>query len=101
MAALGRMSTAIVHEISQPLAAMEATLTSAELSLPPGESSIASRLATARGLIRRMQRTTTHLKSFGRKEGGERSLIDLRPVLASALELVTPRAHSAAGEAAE
>lgn len=94
MAALGRMSTAIVHEISQPLAAMEATLTSAELSLPPGESSIASRLATARGLIRRMQRTTRHLKSFGRKEGGERSLIDLRPVLASALELVTPRARA-------
>jgi two-component system C4-dicarboxylate transport sensor histidine kinase DctB len=94
MAALGRMSTAIVHEISQPLAAMEATLTSAELSLPPGESATAPRLATARGLIRRMQRTTKHLKSFGRKEGGERSIIDLRPVLSSALELVTPRARA-------
>lgn len=94
MAALGRMSTAIVHEISQPLAAMEATLTSAELSMPPGDTATAPRLATARGLIRRMQRTIKHLKSFGRKEAGERSVIDLRQVGASALELVTPRARA-------
>lgn len=95
MAALGRMSTAIVHEISQPLAAMEATLTAAEMALPAADATTAPRLATARGLIRRMQRTTRHLKSFGRKESGaERSLIDLRPVVVSALELVTPRARA-------
>lgn len=94
MAALGRMSTAIVHEISQPLAAMEATLTSAELSMPHDDTATAPRLATARGLIRRMQRTIKHLKSFGRKEAGERSVIDLCPVLSSAVELVTPRARA-------
>lgn len=94
MAALGRMSTAIVHEISQPLAAMEATLAAAEMALPEGDGRTAPRLATARGLIRRMQRTTRHLKSFGRKEAGELALIDLRPVIASALELVTPRARA-------
>ena len=94
MAALGRMSTAIVHEMSQPLAAMEATLTAAELTLPPDEKTVAPRLATARGLIRRMQRTTKHLKSFGRKEAGALSLIDLGDVVASALELVTPRARA-------
>ena len=95
MAALGRMSTAIVHEISQPLAAMEATLTAAEISLDAtGGQGIAPRLATAKGLIRRMQRTTRHLKSFGRKEPAEFSLIDLRPVVASAIELVTPRARA-------
>lgn len=95
MAALGRMSTAIVHEISQPLAAMEATLAAAEMALPATDATTAPRLATVRGLIRRMQRTTRHLKSFGRKEtGAERSLIDLRPVVTSALELVTPRARA-------
>ncbi|MDR7126041.1 two-component system C4-dicarboxylate transport sensor histidine kinase DctB [Pseudorhodobacter sp. 4114] len=94
MAALGRMSTAIVHEISQPLAAMEATLAAAEIGLPASDAGTAPRLATARGLIRRMQRTTRHLKSFGRKEAGERKLIDLCPVIASALELVTPRARA-------
>lgn len=94
MAALGRMSTAIVHEISQPLAAMEATLTAAELSLPATDCKTAPRLLTAKGLIRRMQRTTKHLKSFGRKETGELTLIDLRPVITSAIELVTPRARA-------
>jgi two-component system C4-dicarboxylate transport sensor histidine kinase DctB len=94
MAALGRMSTAIVHEISQPLAAMEATLTAAELSLPSSDGATARRLATTKGLIRRMRRTTKHLKSFGRKETGELALIDLRPVIDSALELVTPRARA-------
>ena len=94
MAALGRMSTAIVHEISQPLAAMEATLTAAELSLPATDHITAPRLAIAKGLIRRMQRTTKHLKSFGRKETGSLDLIDLRPVVASALELVMPRSRA-------
>jgi two-component system, NtrC family, C4-dicarboxylate transport sensor histidine kinase DctB len=93
MAALGRMSTAIVHEISQPLAAMEATLTAAEMGLPVGDGVTGPRLATAKGLIRRMQRTTKHLKSFGRKEAGELARVDLRVVIASALELVTPRAR--------
>ena len=94
MAALGRMSTAIVHEISQPLAAMEATLAAAGMSLPPDDAGTGARIATARGLIRRMQRTTRHLKSFGRKETGELALIDLRPVVASAIELVAPRAKA-------
>ena len=94
MAALGRMSTAIVHEISQPLAAMEATLAAAEMGLPADDGRTAPRLATVRGLIRRMQRTTKHLKSFGRKEAGELRLVDLHSVVASALELVTPRARA-------
>ena len=95
MAALGRMSAAIVHEISQPLAAMEATLAAAELTLPATEARTLTRIATARGLVRRMQRTTKHLKSFSRKEQGELALIDLAQVVAAALELVAPRARTA------
>ncbi|HEX9857717.1 MAG TPA: ATP-binding protein [Paracoccaceae bacterium] len=98
MAALGRMSAAIVHEISQPLAAMEATLAAAEISLPASETRtdnrIGSRIATARNLIRRMQRTTKHLKSFSRKEQGELAPIDLGQVVENALELVAPRAKA-------
>lgn len=93
MAALGRMSAAIVHEISQPLAAMEATLSAAELGLDQSDTATATRLGKARGLIRRMQRTTKHLKSFARKEVSERTLIDLSAPVASALELVAPRAR--------
>lgn len=94
MAALGRMSAAIVHEISQPLAAMEATLSAAELGLDKADTATATRLGKARGLIRRMQRTTKHLKSFARKDVAERSLIDLNAPVASALELVAPRARA-------
>lgn len=93
MAALGRMSTAIVHEISQPLAAMEATLSAAELGVAAEDTPTVTRLGKARGLIRRMQRTTQHLKSFARKEAGELSLIDMRAPVASALEMVAPRAR--------
>lgn len=94
MAALGRMSAAIVHEISQPLAAMEATLSAAELGMRGGDAATATRLGKARGMIRRMQRTTRHLKSFARKEAAELSLIDMRTPLASALDLVAPRAQA-------
>ena len=93
MAALGRMSAAIVHEISQPLAAMEATLSAAELGVDKTDAATTRRLSKARGLIRRMQRTTKHLRSFARKDVAERSLIDLRGPVASALELVSPRAR--------
>lgn len=93
MAALGRMSAAIVHEISQPLAAMEATLSAAELGLKHEDTATTTRLGKARGLIRRMQRTTRHLKSFARKEAGEMSLLDMRLPVASALEMVAPRAR--------
>jgi len=92
MAAMGRMSAAIVHEISQPLAAMEATLSAAELGMQPGDTATATRIGKARDMIRRMQRTTKHLKSFARKETAELTLIDLRAPLKSALDLVRPRA---------
>jgi two-component system C4-dicarboxylate transport sensor histidine kinase DctB len=94
MAALGRMSAAIVHEISQPLAAMEATLGAAEIALPAGQDKTRTRIETARGLIRRMQRTTKHLKSFSRKEQGQLALIDVSQAVENALELVAPRAKA-------
>lgn len=94
MAAMGRMSAAIVHEISQPLAAMEATLSAAELGMKPGDTGTATRIGKARDMIRRMQRTTRHLKSFARKQTAERTLIDLRAPLRSALDLVQPRADA-------
>lgn len=94
MAAMGRMSAAIVHEISQPLAAMEATLSAAELGISPADAKTTQRIGKARDMIRRMQRTTKHLKSFARKANVELSLIDLRVPLQSALDLVRPRAKA-------
>lgn len=98
MAALGRMSTAIVHEISQPLAAMEATLlTAGMLAEAPSEAAIPEalrRIETARGLVRRMQRTTRRLKSFAQKEAMPTEPVDLLAVIEGALEVVQPRARA-------
>lgn len=94
MAAMGRMSAAIVHEISQPLAAMEATLSAAELGLGSTDGKTTGRIGKARDMIRRMQRTTKHLKSFARKDTVELNRIDLRAPVHSALDLVQPRAKA-------
>ncbi|MGR3368310.1 MAG: sensor histidine kinase [Sagittula sp.] len=92
MAALGRMSAAIVHEISQPLAAMEATLAATLLSGTVTDAYATSRIEKARSHIRRMLRTIRHLKSFSRKEAGERSPVAVDPAIRNAMELVAPRA---------
>lgn len=98
MAALGRMSTAIVHEISQPLAAMEATLlTAGMLAEAPSEAALPEtlrRIETARGLVRRMQRTTKRLKSFAQKEAMPTEPVELLAVIEGALEVVQPRAKA-------
>ena len=93
------MSAANVHDISQPLAAMEATLAAAEIGLAPGDAPTATRIDKARGLVRRMQRTTKHLKSFAKRDRESLGtavveVIDLRDVAANALELVAPRARA-------
>ncbi len=94
MAALGRMSAAIVHEVSQPLAAMEATLTAAEFGLSHAPEKTAARLQSARGLIRRMQRMTKHLKNFSRREAAPLSPVAVTDVARSALALAQPRADA-------
>ncbi|WP_176439103.1 sensor histidine kinase [Puniceibacterium sediminis] len=92
MVALGRMSTAIVHEISQPLAAMEATLAAAVIGIRKTDPATTKRIDTARGHIRRMLRTIKHLKSFGRKETGALSRVDMDFAVDNAIELVRHRA---------
>ncbi|MCV2868074.1 ATP-binding protein [Defluviimonas sp. WL0002] len=94
MAALGRMSAAIVHEVSQPLAALEATLAAAGMTLPPEDTRTGPRIETARGLIRRMQRTVKNLKSFSRRAPSTTEIADLRQIAANAIEIVAPRART-------
>jgi two-component system C4-dicarboxylate transport sensor histidine kinase DctB len=93
MAALGRMSTAIVHEVSQPLAAMEATLASAgTMASRDGNSAVAERLDKARKLIRRIQRTIKHLRTFSRKDASDREPVAIDAAVLNALDLARPRA---------
>ena len=98
MAALGRMSTAIVHEISQPLAAMEASLAAAILSGKIEDEPSRRRIEKARGNIRRILRTIKHLKSFARKEAGSLRPVGVDEAIAGALDLVAPRAATSTAQ---
>lgn len=65
LAALGRMSAAIVHEVSQPLSALDNTLAAAGLHARnhAHDKSIAS-IKVGRDLLKRMQRTIKSLRTF-------------------------------------
>ncbi len=95
MAALGRMSTAIVHEVSQPLAALEATLATAGVLLERGGAEkVGERLLGARALVKRMQRTVKHLKTFARKGVSDLEPVDIDLAVRNALDLAAPRAKA-------
>ncbi|MBX9463330.1 MAG: hypothetical protein KL840_10305 [Aquamicrobium sp.] len=92
LAALGRMSAAIVHEVSQPLAAMENTLASTGLLASRGDvAAVAGKVRSARDLVRRIQRTVKLLKSFARNEPVRLEVVDVDKAMAVAVELAAAR----------
>ena len=93
LAVLGRMSAAIVHEVSQPLSALDNTLAAAELHLSRGDTGKAgTSLGSARGLLRRMQTMVRHLKTFGAKQKlAPPEPVDMGAVLAASAEILEPR----------
>lgn len=96
LAALGRMSAAIVHEVSQPLSALDNTLAAAGLHAErQATPQVLRNLGSARDLLRRMQRTVKHLKTFSRKEASTLEAVDIAGVLEAAREIVEPRAREA------
>ncbi|MFD2648765.1 ATP-binding protein [Devosia albogilva] len=95
LAALGRMSAAIVHEVSQPLSALDNTLAAAGLHAERSATGEVQRnLSNARRLLRRMQRTVKHLRTFSsRREPGPPEVVDIGGVIEAALDIVAPQAR--------
>jgi len=92
LAALGRMSAAIVHEVSQPLAAMDMTLATAGVHTKSGDTTrTAAALDHARETVRRMQRMVKHLKTFARRDAGKLSDVDIQSCIEGAIALAEPR----------
>lgn len=101
LAALGQMSAAIVHEVSQPVGAMENYLAATGVLAARGEvEAVRGNVEVARDLLRRMQRTIQHLKSFARKEKGQLEQVDVAQVLGAAVELVQHRSKRLGAEVA-
>lgn len=93
LAVLGRMSATIVHEVSQPLSALDATLAAAGLHMQRGNTERAqTSLGSARGLIRRMQDMVRALKMFGvRQKPAPPEPVAVDAALNAALEILSPR----------
>ncbi|MDO6461644.1 ATP-binding protein [Granulosicoccaceae sp. 1_MG-2023] len=89
LAALGQLSAGLVHEISQPISAIQTYLASTRVLSLRGQSELArENLDEIDVLIRRVSAIVTHLKTFASKSRGTRSRVDLAAVIDHAL-LVT------------
>lgn len=94
LAALGRMSAAIVHEVSQPLSALDNTLAAANLHAKrEGALKASASIGSGRELLKRMQRTIKHLKTFSsRTQSLPSDPVALAGSVTAAIEIVAPRA---------
>lgn len=97
LAALGRMSAAIVHEVSQPLSALDNTLAATDLHAQrDAKDEVHRNLGNARNLLRRMQRTIKHLRTFSsRRDPGPPEAVNIVGVLEAALDILAPQARDA------
>lgn len=87
LTAMGMQASSVVHELSQPLAAVRAMLETLieEEWLSPHGSVLAERMQRALG---RMGQTISHLRRFARRATGAPAEVDLRTVVSNALALV-------------
>ena len=89
LAALGQLSAGIVHEVNQPLAAIQSYAGNALVFLERERYNQAkSNLVTIGELTGRIAEITTHLKTFARKSPGKVKPVSLKGVIAYSLSLV-------------
>ncbi|MGH1461819.1 MAG: sensor histidine kinase [Neptuniibacter sp.] len=92
LAALGQLSAGLVHEISQPLSAIQTFLASTQLLIERDEIALArENLTDIDKLIRRVTSIVSHLKTFASKSRGVLSRVQLQQVVDNALLVLTPR----------
>jgi len=90
MAVLGRMSTAIVHELNQPLTAIRNYVAICRQAMHQPEV-LHESLQDIDGLIQRMAQITTQLKTYAYKKPEQRQPISMQMVLENSLHLFHPR----------
>lgn len=99
LAALGRMSAALSHEINQPLAAARNYADSAGLLIDRGETVRAKEnIGQILGLIDRMAAIARHLRNVARKPNEPLKVVDLASVVRDALVMAQARLTSAGAE---
>ncbi len=92
LAAVGEMSAAVVHELSQPLAALRMFVAGTRKFLDKGDMQTASEnLTEIDSLQMRMASLTQELKRFARPGESRIETIDLRESIRTAEKIVRPR----------
>lgn len=99
LAALGRMSAALSHEINQPLAAARNYADSAGLLIDRGDLPRArENIGLILGLIDRMATIARHLRNVARKPNEPLKVVDLSAVIGDALGIAQARLNAAGAE---
>ncbi len=88
LAAMGRMSSAITHELNQPLTGLKTLLSSSSLLIERGQfDTLLANMALVDSLIDRMAMMTTQLKTFAFNRPSELKPVAIKPVLDNLLML--------------
>jgi two-component system, NtrC family, C4-dicarboxylate transport sensor histidine kinase DctB len=92
LAALGQMSAGIVHELNQPLAALQTAAENAVLLVDRGSIGDARGNLTRIGeLVRRLGRLTSQLRVFAYKSSSPLDAISVEHAVAESLKILTAR----------
>jgi len=97
LAALGQLSAGLVHEINQPLSAMQTFIASTRLFIERKDTDNAlSNLDDIKSMVRRVTAIVSHLKTFARKSQGHTTNVALNRVIENALLILNPRLSKSA-----
>jgi two-component system, NtrC family, C4-dicarboxylate transport sensor histidine kinase DctB len=92
LAALGQMSAGIVHELNQPLAALQTAADNAVLLVDRGSIGDARGNLTRIGeLVRRLGRLTSQLRVFAYKSNSPLDMVSVEHAVAESLKIVAAR----------
>lgn len=92
LAALGRMSSAIAHEINQPITALSNYVASSRVLLERNRNeAVGSNLVKIEGLVERLSKLSRQLRIFSGKRNTGSSRVSLQAPVHYALELLAPR----------
>lgn len=92
LATIGEMSTAITHELNQPITAISAYAENGQTYLAREQHAKTSEnLSAIRDLAKRMAEITTTLRNHARKEDDSTQQVDIRVAVQNALAIIKPR----------
>jgi C4-dicarboxylate-specific signal transduction histidine kinase len=95
LAALGRMSAAIAHEINQPITALSNFVASSRVLLERNQPEpVRGNLVKIEALLERLSKLSRQLRVFSGKRNSGSALVSLRAPIQYAFELLGPRLES-------